>query len=95
MLDGSWDSFWSVIGTVVVIILLLLLPLIWFHVEHDHKSWDKFAAEHNCQEVRHQEETTVMTVLSNGKVGISTLPATTTYRCDDGVEYTRAATELR
>lgn len=49
-------------------------------------AWDRFKSEHHCAIVAKKDGQYVYTF---GKSGGAWVPGTTTYRCDDGVDYTR------
>lgn len=69
----------------VTLILAFCLLIGWAAVVSE-SHWQDFAKQHHCTVVR---KTSGQYIISFGKGGGHWLPGTTTYRCDDGVEYTR------
>lgn len=68
--------------------ILLVVALI-FHVSlYEHKKWNAFAKKHNCVVVSTVKRHNVTTLI-DGAYAVSFVPGNTTYRCDDGVLYTR------
>lgn len=51
----------------------------------DHRDWNEYMVAHDCRVVAKSAAQSVWH--SDGTT--STIPATTTYRCNDGVEYVR------
>jgi hypothetical protein len=63
-----------------------LLALALFAAVLNEENWDEFAKKHNCVvTATHAGQY----VVGFGKHGGGWIPATTTYRCDDGIERTR------
>lgn len=59
-----------------------------YYAYQEQKEWDAWSGDHHCIVTKRTESQTV-TGWYGGKYTSHTVPATTTYRCDDGVEYTR------
>lgn len=73
------------------LIVALLLVAVGASISEAEK-WERFAAEHDCKLVRVVSgSVSYGTVTINGKTGSadSYTPERKTYRCNDGVEYTR------
>jgi hypothetical protein len=52
-------------------------------------NWRQFAQEHDCKVIARHDGTNSVGVTYTGKVGSIYTPGTVTYRCNDGVDYTR------
>jgi hypothetical protein len=63
----------------------LFVVAIGFGACHEHRTWERFKADHKCTVIREEMGGTAWS--SDGKV--ISLPSKTTWRCDDGKEYTR------
>ena len=68
--------------------MLLTVALIFHVTVYEHKKWNAFAEKHNCAVVSKVKEHNVTTIV-DGTYAVSFIPGSTTYRCDDGVLYTR------
>jgi hypothetical protein len=82
-----WQDCWPVI-VMVVLLAALILAMIIFAVR-DEQNWDRFKVDHNCKVVGKQAPQVIAGINSDGKVGVGTTSGSTTWLCDDGVEYTR------
>jgi len=67
--------------------VLLTVALIYVTI-YEHKKWNAFAKKHNCVVVSTVKGHNVTTLI-DGTYAVSFVPGNTTYRCDDGVLYTR------
>lgn len=82
---------WFLPAMAVVAIGLVCLA-VWIGIE-EQKQWNAFAKAHHCKKVAeiagYYSYGTGMT--SNGKIGTVSQwnPSRETFRCDDGVDYTR------
>jgi hypothetical protein len=56
---------------------------------YEQNQWDAFASENNCKLIAHKDSTVGYGLQANGKMGTIVIDATNTYRCADGVDYTR------
>lgn len=76
----------------ILLAVALVIASVYYAIENE-KEWDKFSAEHKCEVVERISGTTStgLGVGPNGQVGMVTLtsPSKTSYKCDDGVIYTR------
>jgi hypothetical protein len=70
--------------------LTLVCALVVWDAVYEQQQWDNFSAQHHCRQIAHKEATAATTLLTDGKVGITTIPAENTFACDDGQQYTRA-----
>ena len=59
------------------------------YVIYDDMQWSAFAAENDCKVIAKTEPTTGYGITANGKMGMVFIDARVTYRCNDGVDYTR------
>ena len=50
--------------------------------------WQEYAKDNDCIVVGHTVGTNV-TAIVNGKVGVAYVPGNTTYKCNNGLTYTR------
>jgi hypothetical protein len=81
-----------------VLLISLLGVLTYMAVEsanREQQLWNDFAYEHNCIPVAKSQDVVIPMTMINPATGIPSttmmiIPGTTTYRCDDGVEYKRA-----
>ncbi|CAB4130011.1 hypothetical protein UFOVP116_225 [uncultured Caudovirales phage] len=55
----------------------------------DAEAWKTFKESHNCKIIAESASSLSYGTTTNGRIGTYATPKRTTYRCDDGVEYTR------
>ena len=67
--------------------ILLIGGLIGYAMYEDAK-FETFATEHDCKVIGQTDEKYGYGTV-NGKMGAVIIPATKTYKCNDGVNYTR------
>jgi hypothetical protein len=84
--DVAYDNLLPIIITGTV---LAIAALVYYSVQEE-KEWDAFAATHECKVVAKDEGSWGYGVTSNGKMGSVFMPGKTTFRCNDGVDYTRS-----
>jgi hypothetical protein len=73
----------GVFGTAAVLIVVAVVINIW-----EQKSWNDFAAAHDCQVVGEIAGHSAYGYY-NGKYQSYWVPSKTVYKCNDGIEYTR------
>ena len=74
---------------VVIGSVLAIAVLVYFAVK-DGREWDAFAAAHECKVVAKADGTWGYGMTADGKWGQIYIPGKTTFRCNDGVDYTRS-----
>ena len=67
-----------VVGLTVVLIAVVVILMI-----EDVKSWNKYVVDHHCR-VTGMQKGDVITVITNGKVGVAVTPDKKIYKCDEG-----------
>lgn len=73
----------------VVVFVVAIIALVFYATAIEQQQWDAFSVAHHCMPVAHTQSKSATAILSDGGVGSVTIPATTTYACDDGQQYTR------
>lgn len=76
------------IFTTVGGIVLILGAAFWYD-SYDNAKWQEFAQAHECRLVGHKDQSYGYGLTSNGKMGTIFIPETNTYRCNNGIDYTR------
>lgn len=84
LMDKVMDNYYAVLGGVVV----ALVPTAIYLDIQEQKTWDAFAQAHECKLIAHQNGYT-MYGYHNGKYQSFWVSSKDTYRCNDGVDYTR------
>jgi hypothetical protein len=74
---------------IIVVFIVAIIGLVGYAAYQEEMAWESFSAIHHCKPVAHTQGGSATTVLSNGKVGVTFIPPTTTFACDDGQNYTR------
>lgn len=87
-MDWLTDRPYRMFGTMGILIVFSLGFLIWVSAE-DQKKWDAFSRTHDCKVIAKTAGNWGTGVGSNGKVTSVYISGTTTYRCNDGIDYTR------
>jgi hypothetical protein len=82
------DFFFATPRRLLITFGVLIALLIAAEIQ-DEMAWNEFSQAHACRVVGRQAGHTSTVLLSNGHMGTSTTSGTTTYHCDDGVDYTR------
>lgn len=72
---------WFVVAAAALVGVILLLASV-----ESSKSWERFKNDHHCRIVGKKDG---QYVLKFGKGSGNWIPGTTTWSCDDGVEYTK------
>jgi Tfp pilus assembly protein PilE len=83
------QSGFSLPEVLIVLVIVIVFPLVIWSTYAESKSWDSFKSTHDCQVIAQNKGTTSYGMTTNGTMGmIQSLP-TTTFKCNDGVTYTR------
>ena len=76
----------------VIATVSLLGAYIYFSIQ-EHKEWEAFKVEHECEIVSREKATTGtgVGIMPNGNVGVitTTIPSKTGWLCNDGIIYIR------
>ena len=81
------QSGYSLPEVLIVLVIVIMFPLVIWSTYSESKSWDTFKSTHDCQVTAQNKGTTSYGMTTNGTM-IQSLP-TTTFKCNDGVTYTR------
>ena len=73
----------------MLIALAVFLALVAAIVNYSNNRWEEFVAAHDCKVVAQTAATTSYGITVSGKFGTIVNSATTTWRRNDGVDYTR------
>ena len=76
------------IKTVASVAAILIAGLVYLAVV-EQTEWNQFSAAHDCRVIARKAGTTGYGLTSSGKMGTVYISGTTTYHCNDGVDYTR------
>ena len=83
------QSGYNLVEVLIGLVVIVGLPLILLGNYAESKSWDTFKSTHDCQVTAQNKGATSYGMTTNGTMGmIQSLP-TTTFKCNDGVTYTR------
>ena len=74
---------WLMVGAATLVLAVLTFAF------YEANQWSTFKAEHDCKVIARNAGTTGYGVMTNGKMGVVSTAGTTTWRCNDGVDYTR------
>lgn len=81
------DRPYRMFGTMALVTVGLFSVAVWAGIQ-EQKQWDAFSKEHQCKKIAHQDGYT-MYGYYNGKYQSFWVSSKDTYRCNDGVDYTR------
>jgi hypothetical protein len=77
------------IHTIMIAVILAVAVLVTAVTVHSSNKWKEFAAQHNCQMVADNAGTSSFGITLDGKMGMIRSASTKSFKCDDGVTYTR------
>lgn len=88
LVEDLWDNDGVKIGALILGLLLFLGTVLYWSIENDayaEARWNEFVRHHKCVIVAREESKTLIT----SKGDLVVVPEKTTWKCDDGITYTR------
>ena len=73
----------------MIIAIVLLLASIILLVAHSNARWEQFVEQHDCKIIARHKGTSTVGIGADGKMVSLYTRGTVTWRCNDGVDYTR------
>jgi hypothetical protein len=84
----TMDFMFSTPRRMLITFGILIALLIAAEIQNE-MEWKEFAQAHACRVIGKSASSSSYVLMSNGKMGTVENSGTTTYRCDDGIDYTR------
>ena len=82
-----WKADAELVALIVAAVLLSALAILL--VSHSNARWEQFVEQHDCKIIARHKGTSTVGIGADGKMVSLYTRGTVTWRCNDGVDYTR------